>query len=226
MPPKAISFDCYGTLIDWETGIWAAVAPFLSHTGLAVSPAELFAQYAELESQLEAPPYRSYREVLAGVMTGLAQELGFELGPGEENTLAKSLPSWPEFPEVPEVLAELAQSYPLAILSNVDRDLFAATQPKLGLEPGLVITAQDVRSYKPNLAHFQHALEALQIAPAELLHIAQSPFHDLVPAQSLGIKTVWVQRGPGFGPTRSSPSSAWRHITSLAGIFPLLAEFQ
>lgn len=226
MPPKAISFDCYGTLIDWETGIWDAVAPFLSRAGLAVSPAELFACYAKLESSLEAPPYRSYREVLAGVMTGLAQELGFELLPGEEDVLAESLPSWPAFPEVPEVLAELVQNYPLVILSNIDRDLFAATQPKLGLEPALVITAQDVRSYKPNPAHFQRALEALQIAPAELLHIAQSPFHDLVPAQSLGIKAVWVQRGEGFGPTRSSPIPAWRHIASLAGIFPMLAEFQ
>lgn len=225
MPPKAISFDCYGTLIDWETGIWDAVAPFLSRSGLAVSQAELFARYAELESKLESPPYRSYREVLAGVMTGLAQELAFELWPGEENALVESLPSWPAFPDVPIVLAELARSYPLVILSNIDRDLFAATQPKLGIEPALVVTAQEVQSYKPNPAHFQRALAALQIAPAELLHIAQSPFHDLVPAQSLGIKAVWLQRGEGFGPTLSSPSPAWHHITSLAGIFPLLAEF-
>lgn len=226
MPLKAISFDCYGTLIDWETGICKALTPFLNRSGLTVSQEEIFSHYAELESKLEAPPYRLYREVLAGVMTGLAQEFGFELLPGEEETLAESLPSWPAFPEVPEVLPQLAQSYPLVILSNIDRALFDATQPKLGIEPELVVTAQDVQSYKPNPAHFQRALEALQIGPGELLHIAQSPFHDLVPAHNLGIKAVWLQRSQGFGPTPISPSPAWRQSASLAGIFPLLAEFQ
>jgi len=207
---QVLTFDCYGTLIDWESGILAALHGLLGRHGVAPPGDDrLLALYAELEPAAQAGAYRPYREVLAGVTRGLAGTLGFELAPGEERTLADSIADWPAFRDTPKALARLAQRYDLAILSNIDRDLFAATRPRLiggqGFDFAAVVTAEDTRSYKPAIGHFWRAIEALGVPGARILHVAQSLYHDITPAQSMGISTVWVNRRADRGGHGATP---------------------
>lgn len=199
-----ITFDCYGTLIDWETGILAALRSLLERHGVDPAPGadELLALYAELEPAAQAGEYRPYRDVLADVTRGLASEFGLSLDPGQEHTIAESIRNWPAFKDTTKALARLGAYYDLAILSNIDRGLFEQTRPRLlavpaGFEPfdfAAVITAEDTRSYKPAIGHFWHAIQTLGVPGARILHVAQSLYHDVVPAQSMGISTVWVNR--------------------------------
>lgn len=206
--PAALTFDCYGTLIDWETGILRAVR---AESPLpATTDDHILETYARLEQAAEAGPFRPYREVLREVARGLADTLGFPLrSPG---FLADSIPDWPAFPDTPAALATLASRYRLAILSNIDPDLFAHSLPKLtaaGARFGAVVTAADARSYKPAAGHFRLGLAALSLPAERVLHIAQSLYHDIAPARALGLATVWVNRRagrPGQGAT--SPASA------------------
>lgn len=197
-----LTFDCYGTLIDWETGILRAVQPVLQRHGLVVLDTALLQLYAKLEAELEAGPYIPYREVLRGVMAGLAVELGFTPHDGELDALADSVGQWPPFHDSSEALRRLQRRYQLAILSNIDDDLFAASEKRLGVTFDAVITAQQVGSYKPNPRHFEAALARLAVPKEQILHVAQSLFHDHVPAQAQGFTSVWVNRAsllPGTG---------------------------
>lgn len=199
---QVLTFDCYGTLIDWERGIADALAAMLRAHGVVPPPDEiLLALHARLEPAAQAAEYRRYREVLAEVTRGVAAEFGFALADGEEHTLAESIADWPAFKDTPKALARLGQAYGLAILSNVDRDLFELSRPKLtreyGLEFDAVITAEDTQSYKPAIGHFWSAMQTLGVPGARILHVAQSLYHDIVPAQSMGISTVWVNRRAG-----------------------------
>ena len=210
----AITFDCYGTLIDWEAGIAAALGRLLSaHRVEVPSDDELLALYAELEPAAQAGEYRPYRDVLAEVTRGVATEFGLTLGPGDEHAIADSIQDWPAFRDTTKALSRLGAYYDLAILSNIDHELFEHTRPRLlavpaGCEPfdfAAVITAEDTRSYKPAIGHFWHAIQTLGVPGARILHVAQSLYHDVVPAQSMGISTVWVNRrssadGPGATP--------------------------
>jgi 2-haloacid dehalogenase len=196
----ALTFDCYGTLIDWEAGILAALDPLLA--GLSPRPSRdaLIAAYARHEREAEAGPYRPYREVLAIVLTGLAREFGFPIRADQAWSLADSLPSWPAFAETPAALARLKSRYRLAILSNIDNDLFDApsgSRVRLGVPIDVLVTAQEVRSYKPGRAHFDEGRRRLDLSPDRVLHIAESRFHDVTPASALGFATVWVNRRGG-----------------------------
>src|SRR5262245_13782036 len=185
----AMSFDCYGTLIDWETGILEALRPLLRRHGVFAEDDRLLELYAAAESEIEAGPYVPYREVLREVVRHLSRTLAFRAQPDEMDALAASLPAWPPFPDTIEALRAMAGRYRLAIASNVDDDLFAGTQKRLGVEFALVTTAQQVRSYKPGAAHFKRTLQRLEplgIGGDQLLHVAQSLFHDVAPAKSLG----------------------------------------
>lgn len=199
---QVLTFDCYGTLIDWERGILDALHSLIARHGLEPpEDDELLALYAELEPAAQAGDYRPYREVLADVTRGFAEALDLRLAPGEEGALADSIADWPAFRDTPKALARLAERYDLAILSNIDRDLFEHTRPRLvgdfGFDFAAVITAEDTRSYKPAIGHFWRAIEALGVPGARILHVAQSLYHDVVPAQSMGISTVWVNRRHG-----------------------------
>lgn len=199
---QTLTFDCYGTLIDWESGILAALHGLLARHAVEPPGAEeLLALYAELEPAAQTGDYRPYREVLAEVTRGFAEALDFDLAPGEEHTLADSIARWPAFNDTPGSLARLAEHYDLAILSNIDRDLFEGTRPRLigGFDHDLaaVITAEDTRSYKPAIGHFWRAIQTLGVPGARVLHVAQSLYHDITPAQSMGISTVWVNRHSG-----------------------------
>lgn len=186
---EALSFDCYGTLVDWERGILAA---------LKTGEESILEEYARAETELEAGPYRPYREVLRGV----AARLGAPL-----DALADSVKDWPPFPDTVEALGFLERRYKLCVLSNVDRGLFEATERRLGIQFALVVTAEDVASYKPAPKHFMRALEELSLPSNKVLHVAQSLYHDIVPAQALGWSTVRVNRRKGKKGAGATPAA-------------------
>ncbi len=192
-----LSFDCYGTLIDWESGILGYVRPLLRIKGCDVSDAQILNLYSELEPREQSGPYRSYREVLASVMHGFARELNFELSATEAAGLADSIADWKPFPDTVQGLRKLKSRYRLAILSNIDDDLFAFTAKHLEVPFDLVVTAQQVRSYKPSQQNFEVLLDRVGAAKDKLLHAAESLYHDVAPARQLGISTVWVNRRQG-----------------------------
>jgi 2-haloacid dehalogenase len=185
------TFDCYGTLIDWNAGIRRQLERLF---GVDEAPA-LLQRYHELEPEIQEEAYRSYAEVMTLVVERLAQETGDALPEGESNALVRSLPEWPPFPEVPGSLAELRdRGWDLAILSNSDRDLIAASQKRLGVPFDLAIVAEDVHSYKPAHGHWERFYEVTTADPDHHVHVAQSHFHDIVPAIELGLTSVWVNR--------------------------------
>ncbi len=192
-----LSFDCYGTLIDWETGILGYMRPLLHAKGCAIGDAKILALYSELEPREQAGHYRSYRQVLAGVVRDFAHELRFEVSDGEAAGLAESIRDWPPFADTVAGLQRLHSRYKLAVLSNIDDDLFAYTAPKLEVRLDAVVTAQQVHSYKPSLNNFEALLRKYAIPRERLLHVAESLFHDVEPARSLEIATVWVNRRQG-----------------------------
>src|SRR5215831_9997836 len=192
-----LSFDCYGTLIDWEAGILGYIRPLMRRKGCQVSDDEILNLYSEIEPRRQQPPYRRYREVLAGVMWDFAAEFRVELTDDEARGLADSIRNWQPFPDTVEALRRLKSRYKLAVLSNIDGDLFALTAPKLGVELDTVVTAQQVASYKPSRRNFDTLFDRLRIEKSRLLHVAESLFHDVAPARSLGIATVWVNRRQG-----------------------------
>jgi len=192
-----LSFDCYGTLINWEAGILGYIQPLLRRKGHDVPDDEILNLYSEFEPRRQQPPYRTYREVLAEVMRDLAAEFRVEVSDVEASGLADSIRNWEPFSDTVRALQRLKSRYKLAVLSNIDDDLFAFTAPKLGVELDALVTAQQVQSYKPSLRNFETLLERLQTDKSKLLHVAESLFHDVAPARSLGIATVWVNRRQG-----------------------------
>jgi 2-haloacid dehalogenase len=219
-----LTFDCYGTLIDWERGILTAIHPILAKHGVTIADDELLERYGDLESVAEHGQYHSYRETLGIVMDGFARHYGFTLAPGERESLAASVGNWPPFADTVEALRVLASRYKLVILSNIDDDLFAMSAKHLQAQFAEVITAQQVGSYKPNLGHFRVALERLGVPKERILHVAQSLFHDIVPAKEMGFTTVWVNRRhdrPGFGATpqaSAQPDLEVPDLRTLAGM--------
>ncbi len=204
-----LSFDCYGTLIDWESGILAALQPLLRAHQLDVPDDLVLEQYAELESAAEAGPYQPYAEVLADVVRGFGRRFGFEPSTAEVPALAASVGDWPPFADSPAALAALKRRFKLAIISNVDDALFLASQRRLGVDFDWIITAQQARSYKPSLNNFRVALSHIGVSEDQLLHVAQSVFHDHVPARALGLQTVWVnRRGSARGSGATPPATA------------------
>lgn len=202
-----ISFDCYGTLIEWEAGILPVLRSLLANHGQRLSDSAILELYGEFEAKAESGPYQSYRKVLQAVVQAFADRLHFTASAAEIDSLHESVPEWPPFPDTVRALRELHKRYQLVVISNIDDDLFAQTQKHLGVDFDGVITAEQAKSYKPALNNFQMALRALTLSPDHLLHVGQSIYHDVVPAQSLGISTVWVNRRsarPGIGAVRAS----------------------
>jgi 2-haloacid dehalogenase len=200
----ALSFDCYGTLIDWESGILAALRPIVAAHGVSASDAELLHHYAAIEPQIQAGGYLRYREVLRQVVVRLGMQLGFTPSQAEKDSLPESLKSWQPFPDTVPALRRLKARYRLAIISNIDDDLFAASARLLEVPFDQVITAQQVRAYKPSPRNFEIALQRLAIPPERLLHVAESLFHDVAPARRLGITSVWVNRRAAKGGVAAS----------------------
>ena len=206
-PFTTISFDCYGTLVDWESGILPVLRTVLARHERTLADAAILELYGEFEAEAESGPYRSYREVLQSVVRAFGDRLNFEATPAEIRSLHESVAWWPPFPDTVAALHRLKKRFKLAVISNIDDDLFAATRKHLGVEFDAVITAQQAGSYKPAIPNFELALRTLALPPERLLHAAQSIYHDIVPAWSLGIATVWVNRmsaRPGVGAVRAA----------------------
>ena len=199
-----ITFDCYGTLIDWESGIQAAMAPILAAHGISRGADETLALFGELESAVEAGEYVEYRVVLRRVLEGFGRCWGFSPSSAEIDAFIASVGEWPAFPDTPGALRALGTRYRLVVISNVDDDLFVGAARRLAARFDDVVTAQQVRAYKPSPRNFLRAVERCGVPPARMLHVAQSLYHDIGPARRLGLATVWVNRRhgqPGVGAT-------------------------
>ena len=218
-----LTFDCYGTLIDWESGILGEVRPLLAARGIPARDEEILARYAEFEAREERGPYKLYREVLRNVMSELGRVFDLRLPPAQLTPLGDSLGDWPAFAETPAALAALQRRFRLAVISNIDNDLFALTTPKLGVALDATITAQQCRSYKPSLNNFRTAIGKLGVAPEEVVHVAESRYHDIAPARSLGIRSVWVNRRAGV-PGASGGADATPDL-EVASLSELAARF-
>ena len=209
----ALSFDCYGTLIDWETGIAGVLAPWARRNGLDLSDEALLTAHSAHEARAEAAhPTDLYPAILARSLRDLGRELGAEVTDEDARRLGASVPDWPAFPDSPAALQALSERYQLIILSNVDRNSFAASNRRLAGTFTSILTAEDIGSYKPSPRNFEALLaelDRLGIDRKRLLHVAQSQFHDHVPAQQFGLPTVWINRRhdrPGWGATPEPPA--------------------
>jgi 2-haloacid dehalogenase len=196
---EALTFDVYGTLIDWETGIASWLRPFSD-----ASDDELLESFARHEAELEAGPYRTYREVLAEALRGVGRDLGFEPSDAQAAAFGGSVGSWPAFGDSAAALAALKRRYRLGVITNCDDDVFALSNRRLGVQFDWVITAQQAGGYKPRRENFELAFERIEVPRERILHVAQSLFHDHAPAKALGMTTVWIDRRhgrEGFGAT-------------------------
>jgi 2-haloacid dehalogenase len=204
--PRWATFDCYGTLIDWNAGIKAELARLLG----APAAGHLLARYHEIEPrvQSEHPGWR-YREVMAAVLAELAADAGVGLPEAEQDALGRSLPSWPVFAEVPAALAEARErGWRLVALSNTDRDLIEASLAAIGVPFEMAIVASEIGSYKPAPGHWRVFYESAGADKSRHVHVAQSYLHDIVPARDLGIRSVWINRlgeRAELAPTRELP---------------------
>ena len=217
----ALTFDCYGTLIDWESGILAGLRVALGSQIENVSDESLLASFAQHEHEAEVP-YKNYREVLGLTLRLLASELGLTTTPEQEALFGGSVVDWPTFPDSHDALASLQEHYKLVVITNCDDDLFAASAARLGITFDEVITAAQVGSYKPNIENFHFAHEKIQrtlgIPKERILHVAQSLFHDHAPAKSIGMTTVHIKRrGNGAAPQASAaPDEVFTDMKSFA----------
>ena len=225
---RALSFDCYGTLIDWEAGIAAELEPWARHHGITAGRDDLLAAFAGAETDVQREqPSLLYPKVLELVLDRIAARYAANATPAEREAFGASVGNWPAFPDSPDALTRLKRRYRLIILSNVDRRSFAASNERLGVDFDLIVTAQDVGAYKPSPASFPALLAAIPtigVDRDELLHVAQSLYHDHEPARAVGLPSVWIDRRhgqDGFGATPAPRSIddtwGWR--------FPSLAAF-
>jgi 2-haloalkanoic acid dehalogenase type II len=210
-----ITFDCYATLIDWESGIAGAFLRAAAAEGVTLERNDILRAYAELERGVEAEVYRSYREILRETAARVALALGWPLAPERAGFLSDSVPSWQPFADTNPALERLvAAGCRLGILSNIDDDLLAATCERFTVKFDVVVTAQQVRSYKPGHAHFLTARE--RIGDARWLHAAESNFHDIVPTNALGIDNAWINRLRQQPLPGGTPTYAFNDLAGLA----------
>jgi 2-haloalkanoic acid dehalogenase type II len=209
----ALSFDCYGTLIDWERGIIDALRPWVAGASRSatLTDEELLTAFSEVESDEESADPARYPEILARVMRRLGQRFAIPVSDEQATAFGASIPAWPAFPDSPSALARLAHRFKLIILSNVDRASFATSNERLGVRFDAIVTAEDVGSYKPDPRNFSALLgtaSGLRVTPDQLLHVAQSLYHDHVPAKALGLSTVWIDRRGGRAGSGATPPPA------------------
>ncbi len=202
-----LTFDCYGTLIDWEAGILAGLRPLVGEAGAAASDDALLERYGAAEATVEAGPYRRYREVLARGAEAVCRDLGATPGDAALAAFGGSVVDWQAFPDSAEALARLQARFRLAVITNCDDDLFAASNRRLGVVFDEVITAQQVGAYKPSHRNFEVAFERLGVPRDRILHVAQSLFHDHVPAKQLGLSTAWIDRRHGRDGGGATPAA-------------------
>ena len=197
---SVLTFDCYGTLIDWETGIWDAFQPLLAENpSTDLTRNALIAAFNNLEAEQQAAaPTMTYPTVLKRVHRALAENLALVTSPMLDYAFGASVPSWPAFPDSSDALRFLSEHFRLVILSNVDRAGFAASNTLLGVEFDAIYTAQDIGSYKPDPSNFEYLIEHVESdlghGKSDILHTAQGIRHDHIPARSIGLDNAWIDR--------------------------------
>ncbi|MCB9477770.1 MAG: HAD-IA family hydrolase [Deltaproteobacteria bacterium] len=229
---EILSFDCFGTLIDWETGITDAVQLMFDYSSLSASNDEILEAYARIESELEAESYRPYAEILRSTMRRLGTDFGYSPDAPTTERLVKSLPRWPAFDDtVPALKAMEQKGCKLAAITNCDNDLFGETIKNLGVGFDFVVTAEDARAYKPDVRVFHLARERFNMTDVDLreagrwVHVAQSRFHDIAPANKLNLPCVWVDRRhdrDGHGATSPSEAKADLRVESLSELVEVM----
>ena len=215
----ALTFDCYGTLIDWEAGILAGLRRVLLPHGVAATDNQLLETYARAEAELEAGPYRSYREILGEGLRRVARANGVEATHDQAIAFGGSVGEWPAFADSAAALGRLATRFKMGVITNCDDDLFAESNRRLGVTFDWVVTAQQVGSYKPDQRNFERALERIALPPDRILHVAQSLFHDHVPARRLRLATAWIDRRrgrAGFGATPPAEATPNLEVPDMA----------
>ena len=221
-----LTFDCYGTLIDWEAGILAGLrAPLAAH-GIDDADERLLESFARHEAETEAGTYRPYREVLGEVLAAMLEERGTQASADERAVFGGSVADWPAFPDSAAALARLHERFKLGVITNCEDDLFAASETRLGVTFDVVVTAQQARRYKPNPRGFELMFERVGLPPARILHVAQSLYHDHVPAKRLGLSTVWVDRRggrAGSGATQAATATPDLTVPDMATLAELAA---
>ena len=218
-----VSFDCYGTLVDWETGISSAVSTTLEAHGIRRTTAEILELFADVEPVVQSSgAFKEYRVALREVMVMIGGRLGVQLAEPESDCLSGSLPHWPVFPDAGPALRLLQQRYKLAIISNVDDDLFAGSARALGVEFDAVITSQQAKAYKPNSRSFELAEAAMGVGKERWLHVGESLYHDIEPANRLGIRSVWVNRADRGGGTRQTNAQPDLTVSDLAALAEIM----
>jgi 2-haloacid dehalogenase len=205
---SALTFDCYGTLIDWESGLLGALMPFLHSHGVTDPPEAVLPLYARLESAAEHGPFKPYKAILEQCMEGVAAHYGIEPQTDGRDLLVRSLADWRPFPDTVEALKRLKAHYRLCIVSNIDEDLIRHSLGWLQVPFDEVVTAGQVGSYKPASVHFFEAQKRLRLPKESILHVAQSLYHDIAPTGALGIKNVWVNRRRGKAGSGATPESS------------------
>lgn len=216
---EILTFDCYGTLINWEAGILRCLHRILGAHGKDIDDATILRLYGDFEARAEQGEYRRYREILQSVVRQFGEQLGFVPTVQEVRSLPESLQEWKPWPDTVQALRELQSRFRLAIISNVDDDLFAATRPQLGVEFDQIVTAQQAGAYKPSLKIFEVALSRVGVPAHRVLYVGQSVYHDVIPAQSLGLATAWVNRPsarPGVGAVKAVEGHPDLQVSSLA----------
>ncbi len=201
---EVLSFDCYGTIVDWEDGLNAALMPILAEHQIILAKDKLLELYARHEAAAERGPFKNYKAILRAVLLSLAEELCFTPTERQVHEFGFCVRNWPPFADSADALRRLSQRFRLVILSNIDDDLFAYSQRKLGVEFHKILTAEQIGSYKPGLANFEYLQSNAGVPKEAIVHVAQSLFHDIAPAQRLGFKAAWVNRRhgqKGFGAT-------------------------
>lgn len=216
---EVITFDCYGTLINWEEGILNCLRPILARHNKSADDATILKLFGDFEANAEQGDYRRYRQVLESVVRGFGGHFGFAPASEESKSLPESLANWKPWPDTVAALHQLQQRFRLCIISNVDDDLFAATQPQLEVKFDHVVTAQQAKAYKPSLKIFELALSRVGVPAHRILHAGQSIYHDVIPAQSLGLATVWVNRPSarkGVGAVKATEGRPDLEVSSLS----------
>jgi 2-haloacid dehalogenase len=190
---ELISFDCYGTLINWELGMKNALRKLAEKKNISINIEKAPERYIKIELEVEKEKYRKYRDILTISLKKLLKEV--ELTLEEEKIFVRTLPKWPPFPETREVLSELKErGYKLAILSNIDENMIKKSTDLIDIEFDCVVTAEQTHSYKPSYKHWKYMLGLFKIPKKKILHVAASYVHDIIPAHELGIKTAWINR--------------------------------
>jgi 2-haloacid dehalogenase len=224
---RLITFDCYGTLIDWESGMLDSLRSMFFHQGERPEDAELLSAYGDVEAEIEAGPYLPYRQVLSRTVQEMGRRLYVPISEEQGARFARALTRWKPFPDTNTALQAMKKKFRLGIISNIDDDLFAQTRKMLEVEFDFVITAQEVQSYKPSPRNFEEALRRGRVSKDQMLHAGQSLYHDIAPANALGIRNVWVDRPsvrPGAGAAKPGVAAPTYKVSTLAELSLLLSS--